>query len=67
MSQNLLSYVLERQPMTAREVLGYLSQQVPGRSIGEFYVVAARINKSAELELETDDGSKFAFTCRKVN
>jgi len=67
MGQNLASYAVERPHMTAKEVLSHLARQVPGRSIGDYYVISSKINNVGELELEVDDGCKFAFTCRKVN
>jgi hypothetical protein len=67
MSQNLKAFMYEAGPMTPGEVLNNLAQQVPGRSIGDQYVISARINKQKDLELELDDGSVYAFTCRSVS
>ena len=67
MGGNLKPYVMEEHHMTPVDVLANLAEQVPGRSIGERFVVSATINKDNDLELELDDGCIFAFQCRKVN
>lgn len=67
MSRNLKRFMMEDVKMTPVDVIENLAQQVPGRSIGERYVIASRVNEDNDLELELDDGSKFAFTCRAVN
>ena len=67
MSQNLKHYVMEEAPMTPGQLLENLARQVPGRSVGDRYVVSARIDENNDLEFELDDGSKYAFTCRAVN
>ena len=67
MSQNLKSYIVEEGHMTPVDVLANLAEQVPGRSIGDRYVLNARIDENNDLELELDDGCVFAFQCRKVN
>ena len=66
MSQNLKPFILEEVSYTAAQVLEHLADQVPGRSIGERFVVNAAINDSQELELELDDGCRFAFQCRRL-
>lgn len=67
MSQNIKALMVEDVHMTPFDVLQHLSEQVPGRSIGERFVISARIDENNDLELELDDGCKFAFQCRKVN
>jgi len=67
MSRNLKPYIMEDFHMTPVDVLDNLAQQVPGRSIGERFVISAVINDDNDLELELDDGCRYAFQCRKVN
>jgi len=67
MSQNIKALMIEDVHMTPFEVLQHLSEQVPGRSIGERFVIFARINEDNDLELELDDGCRYVFQCRKVN
>ena len=67
MSQNIKALMLEDVHMTPYDVLQHLADQVPGRAIGERYVIAAKINDDNDLELELDDGCRYAFQCRKVN
>ncbi len=66
MSRNLKSFMLEDVLTTAEDVVGNLAEQVPGRSIGERYVTKANLTGPGEFEIELDDGSKFAFRCRKI-
>jgi hypothetical protein len=66
MSKNLKSYVVERQRMSAGDVLDNLSRQVTGRSIGEFFVTESSLTNEKELLLELDDGCKFVFSCRRI-
>jgi len=67
MSQNIKALMVEDIAMRPDEVLQHLADQVPGRDIGERYVTASKINDVDDLEIELDDGSKYAFQCRKVN
>ncbi len=67
MSRNLKPFMLEDVHMTPVQVLENLAAQVPGRSIGERYVIAAHLNENHNLELELDDGCKYVFQCSKVN
>lgn len=67
MSHNLVPFVLEDVHMTPSDVISHLSDQVPGRNIGDRFVITARVDENNDLEFELDDGSKYVFQCRKVN
>jgi hypothetical protein len=67
MSPNLVPFMLEDVRMTPVDVISHLAEQVPGRNIGDRFVITARVNDDKDLELELDDGSKYTFQCRKVN
>ena len=67
MSRNLKTYMMEDELTTPEEVVANLANQVPGRSIGERYVVSADTVGPTELVIELDDGSTFVFRCSKVN
>ena len=66
MSQDIKALMVEDVAMNPGEVLQHLADQVPGRSIGERFVIKAEINGDNDLEIELDDGCRYAFQCRKV-
>ena len=67
MSRNLKTFLQEDITYTARDVVQILTEAIPGRSVGEKYVVSTELVSSAAFIMELDDGSKFLMTCKEAN
>ena len=48
------------------ELAVWLAETVPGRSIGDRYVIAAELIASNSFVIEMDDGSQYKMTCEKL-
>lgn len=67
MSQNLKTFLREETCYTAEQLISHLAVQIPGRSVGERYVIATKLTASNSFVMELDDGCQFKMTCEKLN
>ena len=66
MGQNLKTFLQNETCYTAEQLAGILADQIPGRSAGDRYVVAAKLVSKNSLIMEMDDGCQFKMTCEKL-
>lgn len=66
MGQNLKSFLQDEICYSAEELTDRLAEVVPGRSIGERFVIAAKRVASNSFVIEMDDGCQFKMTCEKL-
>lgn len=69
MSQNLKAFLHDDAGVSysQEELAEWLAEVVPGRSIGDRYVIAAELVASNSFVIEMDDGCQFKMTCEKLN
>jgi hypothetical protein len=67
MSQNLKRFLQEEACYSADELVEMLAKVVPGRGVGERYVVSTEYLGSSQFVMEMDDGCRFRMTCEKLN
>ena len=69
MSQNLKTFLHDDANIgySQGELSVWLAEVVPGRSIGDRYVVTAELVASNSFVIEMDDGSQFKMTCEKLS
>ena len=67
MSQNLKRFLQEEECYDAEELAEMFAKVVPGRGVGERYVISTEYLGGNQFEMEMDDGCKFRMTCEKLN
>jgi len=67
MSQNLKALLREDVCYDAEDLTERLAEVVPGRSIGDRFVIAAHRVATNSFVIEMDDGCQFKMTCEKLN
>ena len=66
MSQNLKAFLQEETCYNANDLIRELVEAIPGRSVGERYVVKASYAGPTSILMELDDGCVFKMTCEKI-
>lgn len=66
MGQNLKTYLQEEACYTADDLVERLTEVIPGRSIGDRFVLKAKPISSNSFVIEMDDGCQFKMTCEKL-
>ena len=67
MGRNLKAFLQEETCYNAEDLVNRLVEVIPGRSVGDRFVIAAKLIASNSFVMEMDDGCQFKITCEKLN